>query len=211
MVNYSQSSIYKLSCKDPEIKDIYIGSTTNFARRKQEHKKCCNNSNAKGYNYHVYKFIRETGGGFDNWEMVELERFNAVDKRNLHTRERYYLELLGATLNKVVPTRELKEYYQDNKQKIKQYYEDNKEVIIEKHKQWREDNKDIIKEKGKNRYNENKDFFLQKNKQYYKDNKDNLNEKQKKKFTCESCGSEISMGSKFLHDKSKKHLNSLNL
>jgi predicted GIY-YIG superfamily endonuclease len=74
MVNYNNSIIYKLCCKDPEITEIYVGSTTNFYRRKQKHKSTCNNSNDKGYNLNIYQFIRDNGG-WENWQMVEVERY----------------------------------------------------------------------------------------------------------------------------------------
>ena len=57
MVKYNESMIYKLCCKDTDITDIYLGSTTNFRCRKNQHKSQCHNINAKGYNYKVYKFI----------------------------------------------------------------------------------------------------------------------------------------------------------
>ena len=120
MVNYSQSIIYKICCRNPDIKEIYIGSTTNFYRRKQEHKSICNNSNIKNYNLNVYKFIRNNGG-WDNWEMVEVERYKAIDKQDLHKQERYWLEQLGATLNSQIPNRSIKEWKDNNKEKIKEY------------------------------------------------------------------------------------------
>ena len=86
-INYSNSIIYKICCKDTSITDIYIGSTTNFTRRKCDHKKCCNNSNLRSYNYNIYKFIR-ANGNWDNWDMVEIEKVNASDKRDLHKKER---------------------------------------------------------------------------------------------------------------------------
>ena len=55
MVNYDKSTIYKLCCKDPSISDIYIGSTTNFTRRKGQHKSVCNNSQAKHHHLKVYQ------------------------------------------------------------------------------------------------------------------------------------------------------------
>ena len=58
MVKYDESSIYKLCCKNPEIKEEYVGSTTNFTRRKTEHKGTCNNENGKKFNIPVYVFIR---------------------------------------------------------------------------------------------------------------------------------------------------------
>ena len=38
MERYQKGLIYKLCCKDLNIKDIYVGSTCNFARRKCQHK-----------------------------------------------------------------------------------------------------------------------------------------------------------------------------
>lgn len=117
MVNYDNSIIYKLCCKDTSVIDIYVGSTTNFRSRKYKHKNKCNSENSKNHNNPVYKFIRDKGG-WDNWDMVEVEKYKATDKAELHKRERYWLETLGATLNKCIPTRTVKEYREDNKENI---------------------------------------------------------------------------------------------
>lgn len=130
MVNYSNGLIYKLVCKDIDIKDIYVGSTTNFNRRKQQHKSLSSNPNSKKYNFNVYQFIRQNGG-WDNFDMIEVEKYSCNDRKELHSRERYWFETLQATLNKWVPNRSNKQYKEDNKEKIKKYhkqhYEDNKE------------------------------------------------------------------------------------
>ena len=115
MIDYSKSIIYKLCCKDINIKEIYIGSTTNFKRRKCEHKFICNNSNNKKYNLNVYKFIR-ANGNWDNWDMVIIEKFECNDNLELHRRERYWLENLQATLNMCIPNRSKKEWEDDNKE-----------------------------------------------------------------------------------------------
>ncbi len=47
MVNYSKGLVYKLCCNDTNIKDIYVGSTTNFIRRKSDHKSACDNEMVK--------------------------------------------------------------------------------------------------------------------------------------------------------------------
>ena len=73
-IDYSKTIIYKLCCKDVNITDEYVGGTTNFYGRKGNHKGKCNNSNTR-----VYKFIRENGG-WDNWEMIEIEKYNAIEK-----------------------------------------------------------------------------------------------------------------------------------
>ena len=79
--DYSNTIIYKLCCNNPEITDIYIGHTTNFIMRKNQHKNNCKNPNLRCYNYYVYQFIRENGG-FDNWAMIEIVKVNCIDKKD---------------------------------------------------------------------------------------------------------------------------------
>ena len=143
MPNYNKSMIYKLCCNDPSIKDVYVGSTTNFTRRKHDHKNNCNNEKDKSYNRYVYRFIRDNGG-FENWSMILVEEVCCENKKQLHTIEREWFENLHATLNKQVPNRTNKEY---QKEYQKEYYQNNKDKTKEKNKQYRENNKDKIKEK----------------------------------------------------------------
>ena len=71
-VDYEKGFIYKLRCLDPEIKDIYVGSSTNKAQRKKNHKNKSTNPKDKAYNFYVYQFIR-AHGGWENWEMVIIK------------------------------------------------------------------------------------------------------------------------------------------
>ena len=50
--------IYRLCCKDTDIKEEYIGSTKNFTKRKAQHKREC----VKKTDLKVYNFICENGG-----------------------------------------------------------------------------------------------------------------------------------------------------
>ena len=90
--------IYKISCKDVNIEDCYIGSTCDVRQRMLGHKSDCNNQNNKRYNFMVYKFIR-ANGGWNNWVMVQIEPFSCNSKKELETRERYWIELLKGKLN----------------------------------------------------------------------------------------------------------------
>lgn len=128
---YNNGIIYKLCCKDPTIKDIYVGSTCAFRRRKSQHKHSCNTENGRTYNRNVYKFIRDHGG-FSNWDMVEIKKVNCETKRELEKEERVVLEQLGGTLNKQTPARTMKELAEASKEKHKIYYEKNKEELLEK-------------------------------------------------------------------------------
>ena len=124
---YKNGVIYKLCCKDPTITDVYVGSTCAFNKRKNLHKHSCNNETSKVYNLNVYKFIRNNGG-WDNFEIIELIKYPCNTKRELELKEREYLELLSATLNKCVPTR-------SNKEGCKAYYLANREQLNENAKE----------------------------------------------------------------------------
>ena len=65
-IDYNNTTIYKIVCTDLSNKDIYVGHTTQFIKRKSSHKHNCNNPISKFYNLKVYKTIRENGG-WENW------------------------------------------------------------------------------------------------------------------------------------------------
>ena len=208
MVKYSNGKIYQICCKDIDVKDIYVGSTTNLNRRRNEHKSCCNNEGVVQYNRYVYQFIR-AHGNWGNWDVVMVEEYEATSILDLHKRERYWVEELGATLNKNMPSRDKKEWYNVNKVSIakkgKEWYNVNKVAISEKKKEYREKNKVAISEKGKEYYREHKVAICEKKKNYREKNKVAISEKRSKKYTCE-CGSTIRKSSKSQHEKTKKHM-----
>tara|TARA_R110002096_G_scaffold430621_1_gene644748 strand:+ start:858 stop:1325 length:468 start_codon:yes stop_codon:yes gene_type:complete len=116
MVNYNNSMIYKLCCKDLSVTDVYVGSTTNFTRRKTQHRHNSNSSpKYKEHDYKVYKFIR-ANGGWENWDMVLIKNVSCDNVLELHKIERTYYENLNATLNKQVPSRSSKEWRYVNKE-----------------------------------------------------------------------------------------------
>ena len=178
-LNYQNSVIYKICCKDPVIKDIYVGSTTSFKRRMSNHKSICNNEKSNDYNLPVYRFIRDNGG-FDNWSVVKIRDVCCKDKYDLEAEERKEFEKLGATLNSQYPQRRMKEY--------------------------REDNKEIIKKKDKVYYEDNKNEILEKAKEYREKNREKILEKKKEKVEC-PCGSVVTKGNLATHKKTQKHQN----
>lgn len=148
MPNYQNSIIYKLCCKDPTITDIYIGSTTNFIRRKCQHKYSTTNVNSKEYEFYNYVFIRGNGG-WDNWSMIEIEKVNVSDKRELEKKEREYIEKFNASLNKKIPTRTRtgKENYQIYKSYHDNYQNMNQEQLRQKKKVYYHANKSKLNKK----------------------------------------------------------------
>ena len=178
--DYSNTSIYKLCCKDPSITDIYVGHTTNFKNRKWRHKSSCNTENGRDYSIYVYEFIRDHGG-FENWDMIEICNVNCLDKRAAERCERDYIESLGASLNRIIPTRTHKEYYVDNKESIleekKEYYLDNRDTILEDRKEYYIANKESISIRKKKYDAEHRAENSERHKKWRDTNKEHCNEK----------------------------------
>lgn len=95
-IDYSNTIIYKIYCNDETISDIYIGHTTNFVKRKYQHKILCNSQKT----IKIYDIIRKHGG-WENWNMIELAKYNCKDVTEARIREQEYIDLLKPTLNKI--------------------------------------------------------------------------------------------------------------
>ena len=79
-INYSNTFIYKLCCKNPVITDIYIGYSTNYNKRKNAHKTYCNNEKTIKYNMYIYEFMRKNEG-WKKWDIIEIIKINCKDKK----------------------------------------------------------------------------------------------------------------------------------
>ena len=180
-IDYSQTIIYKLVCKDLCIIELYIGHTTNFIQRKTEHKCKCNKITNKENKSLKYQFIREHGG-WDNWDMIEIEKYPCIDSNEARARERYWYEILKPKLNTQKPNRSPKEYRENHIEEIKKYNIDNKEKL----KKYR--------------------------KEQYEKNKDEINKiRKEKKYTCDCCYITIRYCDKARHEKSNKHKTALEM
>jgi hypothetical protein len=99
-IDYSNTIIYKITCIDDNIKDVYVGHTTNFVQRKHAHKQCC--INEKYGNCKLYDVIRNNGG-WNNWNMEIINFFNCKDHYEARIKEQEYFVLLNANLNSIEP------------------------------------------------------------------------------------------------------------
>ena len=193
-IDYSNTIIYKIVCNDLSVTDCYVGNTTLFRQRKSQHKRTCINSNSKKYNIPLYKFIREHDG-WENFSMIEIEKYPCNDGNEARSRERYYFDLLNANLNKVRPLITKEEYKQMHKEyKQTENYKENQKIYNDK---YREDNKE--------KYKIYRDNNKEKEKQYREDNKYIINTKKREKVTC-SCNAIISRGYMSDHLKACKHI-----
>jgi len=176
-IDYTSREIifYKFICNDPTIISTYVGHTINFTKRKSDHKSGCLNEHGKIYNFLLYKIIRDTGG-WNNWNMFEIERLIVSSKQEALQREQYWIDLQVEKLNKNNAVKHL-----DYKQNFKQYYNKNKEQINIKCKEYRQQNKEQISLKGKEYYQQNKEQISLKFKEYREQNKEQIKFKQREK------------------------------
>ena len=145
--DYSKTIIYKILHKeDYDNAYIYIGSTTDFIRRKTKHKSSCNCVTNRDHNDKKYQYIRNNGG-WGEWNMIEVEKFPCNDGNEARAREEYWRCQFNSKLNSirayttdVQRLEQMKQYNENNKDKYleyqKKYYEIHKDNILEKRKQY---------------------------------------------------------------------------
>ena len=133
MSKYQRSIIYKIF--DNTNGNVYYGSTYNLLRvRMQGHR-----NKAKTNRACESKQIILNGNY--SYSMIELYPCNS--KQELHARERYWIENFDC-VNKVVPGRTYKEYYNDTKEQQAEYRAINKEKIKEYKTEYQVKNKEKI-------------------------------------------------------------------
>ena len=215
MPNYSKTIIYKLINYDhPDL--VYVGSTTDFTKRKAQHKRFTNSDNQRK----VYQNIRENGG-WQCWHMIKICDFpcsTAIDARQEEDRQMMELKANLNTIRAYVSSDEKKElkkeydieYNKINKEKkneqCRKYRELHKDHLSIKSKEYYDVNKEKIKEYKQQYQITNKERLNDISKQYYESNKEQLNIKRSEKIKCE-CGCFVSRRNMSEHKKSLKHQN----
>jgi hypothetical protein len=130
-IDYSKCIIYKIVCHDYNVKDLYVGHTTDLVKRRAIHKYACNNASHKSHNLKIYLTIRDNGG-WENWSIIVVEKYDdCKDAEGARTRERFWFEQLNATLNSIKPLSTSDEKHNYYKEYLKQYREVNKEKTKE--------------------------------------------------------------------------------
>ena len=187
--DYSNGKIYKLVSDETD--KIYIGSTCSLLRKRLTGHKEDYKRHKIGKQHYIssYALVK-----YDDVEIILLEKYPCESKEELLARERYWIEKKKKIcVNKRIPTRTMKEYYEENKQQIKEqmkeYYEANKEKLQGKNREYRLNNEQTIKKQRA---------------KYYEENKDSINETKKEKYNCE-CGSCLRIADKLRHEKTAKH------
>ena len=173
-IDYSKGKIYKIVCDTTGL--VYVGSTIQklcerLSKHKSDYRFYLKNKFRFITSYHIIKN--------DNYKIILIQNCPCNSKEELDREERKYIESMDC-VNKYIPGRTIKEYYEDNKDKIKKY-----------EKEYRKNNKHKLKEK---------------NKIYQLKNKDKIKEQKKQKITCEFCKSIIQKSKLNRHQKTLKCL-----
>jgi predicted GIY-YIG superfamily endonuclease len=131
MPNYQNGQIYRLSC--PTQEKVYIGSTTKLLKHRLANHRAAYNQYTRDLTPHVavYDILADP---LHKIELVEAFPCNTMEE--LLAREAHYIRNTPNLINKVIPGRTTKEWYDANKtlisNKTKEYYQQNKEAIKER-------------------------------------------------------------------------------
>jgi hypothetical protein len=207
MTNYTNGKIYKIESSLGNM--VYYGSTTKqyLSQRMTKHRGSYKQwLEGKVGLVTAYKLFEEYG--LENCKIILVENYPCESKDALTSREAYFIRNFEC-VNKYVPHRTGKEYYEDNKERMseqmKQYRLKNIEKIAEYQKEYREINKNKLIEYHKEYRDINRVKKAEHDKQYYYTNKEKISEQRKIKYTC-ICGSCICKDKKLRHERSIKHI-----
>ena len=180
-VDYSKTIIYKIQHKEVD-ELLYVGSTTDFTRRKAQHKRICNNANSEKYNLKLYSMMRDNGG-FDSFNMLVIKEFPCQNKQEVLMEEDKIMREMKSTLNMMRAYLTPEEKLENHKQYNQLYKEQHREEI-------REQSRDYAKK-------------------YRETYRETINEKNKQKVSC-LCGGKYTLCHKSRHFKTKKHQDFVN-
>ena len=174
---------------------IYVGSTINtLSKRFNKHKETCKYCKDK---ISLYNYIENND--WTDWYIEFYEQYPCNNKKELDRREGQVIREIG-TINKNIAGRTKKEY-------LKEYREQNADKIKEQNKEYYEQNADKIK-----KYREqNADKIKEKDKKYRENNKEKISQRKTEKICCDICCAIISRHSKSKHQRTKTCLAIKNL
>jgi hypothetical protein len=131
MPNYQNGKIYKIISYQTD--DIYIGSTCELlCKRLASHK-----ADFKSWNYGKQKYITSYELlKYEDHQIILIENYPCNSKEELTAREAYHIRNTKC-VNKFIPCRTMKEYYEDNKEHLKQYnleYKEKNKYVIKQYR-----------------------------------------------------------------------------
>ena len=186
--DYSKAIIYSIICKTDDTL-LYIGSTTNFTKRKAQHKENCNKETYKKHHLQVYVMIR-ANGGWDSFEMKPFQEFPCNNKIQLVIEEERLRKQMNANLNtlKAHTTKEErnKAQYEHDKKRRELHKEELKEYERKRYDANKESKLEYSREKARTRYEAKKEEILKKSRKKYEVNKEEINKPRREKYKIKS-------------------------
>ena len=177
MVNFNNGVIYKIVYNNII---HYIGSSTNFKRRKTGHKNNCNDINNDHYTIPLYVFMRNNKwiGEWGIWTIEIVEYYPCKTKIELETRERYFIDECNPILNVKKPLQTSKEYNVINKEKIQKqravFHKKNSERLNANSTAYYQENKESMNATSRTYYANNREERKIQNAKYRIDNKEKI-------------------------------------
>jgi hypothetical protein len=186
-INYQNTVIYKIQHIEKEDL-LYVGHTTDFVKRKNNHKSKCTKEGNEKYNLKLYHMIRENGG-WEMFKMIEIKKYPCNDQREACAEEDKQMKELKVTMNSCSAL------FDREKLKVRQHKSDaHRNSTIER-----------LNYK-KDYYQANKDKIDEQKRIYDVANKDKIKAWRNEIVTCE-CGCKITRKTRGLtkHKHSQRH------
>jgi len=172
MPDYKNSKIYKIESLTGGV--CYIGSTTQTLSMRM----CGHRADYKSSLDGKSKITSTKVLCYDDAKIYLIESYPCNTREELHAKEGEWIKKVDC-VNKNIPCRP-----------PKKYYEDNKEYLKFRSSIYRQKNTDRLKKKRK---------------EYKKNNSDKIRAYENKPYICD-CGTTVKFGSKSSHIRSKNHL-----
>ena len=128
---YAKGVIYKIMSSHSDC--VYIGSTIHLSNRLTHHKyiRQLKDAGRKVKNVRSLEITCH-----DDWKLEIVEEYPCQTKKELTSRERFWIEQHPTCVNHVIPTRTKKEYHETNEEQKQKsrcrsniYYQQNKDQI----------------------------------------------------------------------------------
>jgi len=169
---------------------VYIGSTINFEKRMNLHKRENNDTSCSLLTKPIH------------FEIIDSREYKLV--KTLRLMEQFYLD---NTIN-INKQRAYSNLFIKRKQK-KQYHIKNRKRIRETKRKYRKNNKEKLDKQNQEYRIKNREKILKQKKEYFIKNRENISKLKKEKVKCE-CGCILRKSDLARHKRSPKHINLLN-
>jgi hypothetical protein len=159
--------MYKIIPKNKDLNYCYIGHTNNFNERCCQHIKCSTDINNNKHHQLIYQTIYKNGG-WNEWEMIEIEKYECSTKLQARMREQELIIENNANIN-TLSAFITEEERKNKKQEITNKYRiENAELIKEQQRQYKQEHKEVIKEQMRKYRQEHKEETYKKQQEYRK-------------------------------------------